>query len=379
MTRCDCTPAGRLEALDAMRGLTIALMILVNTALWGAPIYHHLHHAVWNGLTAADLVFPWFMFIMGVGTAYSLRRFGYRMSGGAAVRVVRRTVLLFAVGLLLDIVEKGISGGVAAALDFGHLRILGVLPRLALSYGIAALLALWLPLRGIRVAVVAFLVAYAAILLLMKGFEPSVDNIVARVDLAVLGENHMYHDWVPERIALDPEGLLGTIPSVAHVLIGYLCGRMLLRVTDNEGRLWRLLLVGSVMAMAGFLLDAGVPINKKVWSPTFVLVSCGMGAQLLALLIYMVDMRGHRRWLPVVTVFGVNPLALYVLSSIIGCLLWEIPVGDASLPAWLYATLLEPLFGSGSGMPSLIYSLAVTLICYAIGYPLWHRKIYLRL
>lgn len=368
----------RLQALDAMRGLTVALMILVNTALWGTPVFHHLRHATWNGLTAADLVFPFFMFIMGVGTAWSLRRYGYAMTRPAALRVIRRTVLIFAVGLLLDYVEKGLDG-MAWGLDFSHLRILGVLPRLALSYGLAALLALWLPQRLIAMVITLFLAGYAAVLLHFNGFDPSVHNIVARVDLAVLGENHMYHDWLPERTAFDPEGLLGTIPSVAHVLIGYLAGRMLIRVTDNEGRLWRLLLLGSVMAIAGFLLDAGIPVNKKVWSPTFVLVACGMGAQLLGIMIWAVDMRQWRGWLPAVTVFGVNPLFLYVVSSVIGVALWQIPVGDTSLPAWLYARFLCPLFGSGSAMPSLVYSLVVTLLCYAIGYPLWRRRIYIRL
>lgn len=374
----DRTKPGRLEALDAMRGLTIALMILVNTALWGTPVYHHLRHAVWNGLTAADLVFPSFMFIMGVGMAFSLRRYGYRPSGQAWGKILRRTVILFAVGLALDYVEKGISG-VSWGLDFSHLRILGVLPRLALSYGFAAALALLLSERGVKVTVGVFLVAYAFILLTMKGFEPSTDNIVARVDLAVLGENHMYHDWVPERIAFDPEGLLGTLPSIAHVLIGYLMGLMLLRVKSNEGRLWRLMLAGSALALTGFLFEAGVPVNKKVWSPTFVLVACGIGAQVLGILIWLVDMRRRRAWLPTVTVFGVNPLFLYVISSIIGVALWQIPVGGQSLPGWLYTAALEPLFGPESGMPSLLYALAVTLLCWLIGYPLWKRHIHISL
>lgn len=372
------TAGSRLEALDAMRGLTVALMIMVNCGLWGSPIFHHLHHATWNGLTAADLVFPWFVFIMGVGMAYSLRRFDYRLTRRAAAKVARRTALIFLIGLLLDFIEKGMSG-VIEGLDFSRLRIMGVLPRLALSYGGAALLALALPQKAVKWAVGLTLAAYGALLLLADGFAPSTANIVARVDLALLGENHMYHDWLPERTAFDPEGLLGTIPSIAHVLIGYLCGRMLLTVSSNEGRLWRLMLIGFALAFAGFLLNAGVPVNKKVWSPTFVLVSCGLGAQLLGALIWLVDIRGRRRWLPAVTVFGVNPLALYVVSSLLAELLWTIPAGGMSLPAWIYVNALRPVFGPDSALPSLIWALTLTAACWLIGLPLWRRRIYIKI
>lgn len=362
----------RLQALDAMRGLTIILMIMVNTALWGTPVYSQLHHALWNGLTAADLVFPFFMFIMGVSVSFALKRFNYRPGRTAVTKILRRTALIYLVGLLLDLAEKGI-GGALSGLDFSTLRLTGVLPRLAFSYGIASLMALWLSRRALRWAVAAFLLLYAAILLCFNGFEPSMANIVARVDVAVFGENHIYHDWVPGgRIALDPEGLLGLLPSVAHVLIGYLCGRTLMeRRTD----ITPLLITGAALTIAGFALSAGVPLNKKVWSPTFVMVSCGMGASLLGLLIYVIDIRRTSRswWTQPLCVFGVNPLALYVLSSLIGSALWATP-----LPVQFYSLLL-PLFGPESAMPSLLYSLLVVLLCYLCGLPLYRRRIYIKL
>ncbi len=365
--------SSRLGALDAMRGLTIALMIMVNNALWDLPRFEWLNHVAWNGLSAADLVFPFFMFIMGVSVSFSLRRYDYRPSGTAVGKILRRTVVIFLIGLALDMLLKGING-VIQGLDFSQVRILGVLPRLALSYGFAALLALFVPLRGVKWLIGAFLAVYAGILLCFDGYMPSAQNILARVDIAVLGPEHMYHDYLPERTVFDPEGILGTIPSVAHVLIGYLCGRMLMRVRDNSLRVRNLLIVGSVLAMTGFLLNTGLPINKKVWSPTFVMVTCGMGAQLLGLLIYLIDIRGYRAMIPLTNVFGVNPLALYVFSSIAGCLLWRWGVAQ-----WIEGDVLVPLFGAVSAWPSLLFSLFVVGITWAVGYPLWRRKIYIKI
>lgn len=373
----------RLMALDVMRGLTVALMIVVNTALWGTPVFGQLQHSLWNGMTAADLVFPMFMFIMGVSVSFSLKRFDYKFSRSAAAKVIRRTLLIYVIGLVLDLAEKGISGALSG-LDFGSLRFTGVLPRLAFSYGIASLTALCLSRGALRRVVILLLVVYAAILLAFNGFEPTLRNVVAQVDLAVFGADHIYHDWVPGgRIALDPEGLLGLLPSVAHVLIGYLCGRSLMQ--HGKSNLTPLLLAGAVLTIAGLGLDSVVPINKKVWSPTFVLVSCGIGASMLGVLIHALDVAGigrnklNRLWIQPAEVFGANPLFLYVLSSLLGCVLWRMEIGGISLPHYFYVNVLEPVFGPESAMPSLVYALIVTALCYLVGLPLYRRRIYIKI
>ncbi|MCM1029585.1 MAG: heparan-alpha-glucosaminide N-acetyltransferase domain-containing protein [Pseudoflavonifractor sp.] len=372
----------RLKALDIMRGLTIALMIVVNTALWGAPIFHHLGHSLWNGLTAADVVFPFFMFIMGVSMAFSLKRYDYRPSGAAVGKIVRRTLLIFLAGIMLDLAEKGISGAISG-LDFSSLRLTGVLARLAFSYGIGALIALALPQRRLSCVIAVFLVGYGALLLLMKGFEPSVDNIVSRVDVSLFGEGHIYHDWTPAgRLPLDPEGFLGLIPSVAHVLIGYLCGRRIMQSKSPADCLAPLLLAGAILTLSGLLLDAACPINKKVWSPTFVMVTCGMAASLLAILIWLLDVKkssAARALGSPLMVFGINPLLLYIVSGILAALAWRITIGGEELPVWIYHSWLLPIFGPESALPSLIYSMAIAAICWFIGLPLFRHKIYIKL
>lgn len=363
----------RLKALDVMRGLTIALMILVNTALWGTPIFTPLQHSIWNGMAAADVVFPMFMYIMGVSMAFSLKKFNYRPTRAAITKIIKRTLLIYLIGLLLDIAEKSISG----TFNIYQIRFTGVLPRLALSYGFAALFTLCFSRKTIRNIIVVFLAIYAVLLLVFNGFSPTTENIVVKTDLAVFGESHIYHDWVPSgRIPLDPEGLLGLIPSIAHVLIGYLCGRVILH--NGKSNLTPLLLIGAALTIVGLALDAVIPINKKVWSPTFVMVSCGLGALLLGLLIYAIDIKHVGQW-KAAEVFGANPLFLYIVSSLLGCTLWEINIGDIPLPHFLYNNYLSPLFGPTSALPSLIYALSVTTVCYFLGLILYSRKIYIKI
>lgn len=368
----------RLQALDIMRGLTIALMILVNTALWGTPIFPPLQHSLWNGLTAADIVFPMFVFIMGVSMAFSLRKYNYMPSSAATKKIIRRTLLIYLIGILLDLAEKSISGAISSPW-FSSLRFTGVLARLAFSYGFGSLIILLSSHKFISHLVIAFLTAYAIILLIFNGYSPTIDNIIVKTDLAIFGSSHIYHDWVPGgRIPLDPEGLLGLLPSIAHVLIGYLCGRTL--ISNGKSNLTPILLTGAALTLSGLLLDCILPINKKIWSPTFVLVSCGIAASLLAILIYAIDVRKiNKLYFQPFAVFGANPLFLYIVSSLLGCTLWEIQIAQTPLPYWLYDNCLAPLFGTHSAIPSLIYALLVTAACYLLGLILYKRKIYIKI
>lgn len=379
----------RLLSLDILRGITIAGMILVNNPGSWSSVYAPLRHADWHGLTPTDLVFPFFMFIMGVSTFMSLRKFNFEPSQKAVWKIIRRTVLIFVIGLALGWFGqfvRGLANGETlgqAATHFDALRILGVLQRLALAYGFAALIALIVKHKHLVWVIVAILVGYFIILVFGNGFEKSENNIIATIDKALLGVSHMYKDTdaVGNRIALDPEGLLSTLPSIAHVLIGFLFGKLIVENKDNHTRVEKLLIWGTILAFAGLLLQYGCPINKKIWSSTFVLTTTGFAAQLLGLLIWIIDINGKQKWSRFFHAFGVNPLIVYVFAGVLANLFGSINIPYAgesiSIKGYIYSVLLQPWAGNHFG--SLLYALIFVTICWAFGYILYKKNIYIKI
>ncbi len=263
----------RLLSLDVLRGLTIAGMILVNNA--GSWRYQPLSHAAWDGLTPTDLVFPFFMFIMGISTFISLRKFNFECNKPTLFKILKRTVVIFLIGLGLNWLslsfrtfhnlsaeEMGFGGErfIKAITNFEYIRILGVMQRLAITYGATALIAILVKHKYIPYIIVTALIGYFLLLFFGNGFEFSENNIVSTLDRAILGTKHMYKD---SGMAIDPEGLLSTIPAIAHVLIGFWCGKVLLATKDNNERIQYLFIAGAIMTFLGFLLSYGCPINKK--------------------------------------------------------------------------------------------------------------------
>ncbi len=381
--------SGRLLSLDILRGITIAGMIMVNNPGSWNYTYAPLHHAHWHGLTPTDLVFPFFMFIMGVSTFMSLRKFHFEPSKAAIWKIVRRTILIFVIGLALGWFGqlcRGLASGESftqAATHFDTLRILGVLQRLALSYGFAALIAIFVKSKYLSWLTALLLLVYFLILQFGKGFEMSEQNIIAMIDKALWGTDHMYKDYTPsgEQIALDPEGLLSTLPSIAHVLIGFLFGKLIVNNKDNHTRVEKLLIWGTILAFSGLLLQYGCPINKKIWSPTFVLTTTGFAAQLLGLLIWIIDIHKRERWSRFFHAFGVNPLIVYVFAGVLATLVSNIRFGwqgeSISIKQFVYHSLLQPWAGNYFG--SLLYALLFISVCWLFGYILYKRNIYIKL
>ena len=266
-----------------------------------------------------------------------------------------------------------------AANSFDTIRVLGVLPRLAICYLVAALIVITVKRKAILWITGALLAVYSLIILLGKGFEFSDSNVISIVDHAVLGENHMYHDTVAgTRLAFDPEGLLSTLPSIAHVLIGYCCGLTLISTDTTAEKTLKLFIVGTILTFVGFLLSYGLPINKKIWSPTFVLTTCGLASSLLALLTWCIDIRGSRRvWRPA-EVFGVNPLALYVLSGIFAILLGTIRLGGQSISGLFYHDILLTLIPTPEAA-SLAFALSFVALNWLLGLILYRRHIYIKI
>jgi predicted acyltransferase len=381
--------SGRLLSLDILRGITIAGMIMVNNPGSWSYIYTPLGHAQWHGLTPTDLVFPFFMFIMGVSTFMSLRKFNFEPTRSAIWKVIRRTILIFLIGLALGWFGqlcRGLASGeslIEASNHFDTIRILGVLQRLALAYGFAALIALIFRARHLVWVIVVLLVGYYLLLLFGNGFEMSERNIISVVDRALLGTDHMYKDLTTEgiRIAFDPEGTLSTIPSIAHVLIGFLFGGLIMKHKDNHTKVERLLIWGTVLAFSGLLLQYSCPINKKIWSPTFVLTTTGFAAQLLGLLIWIIDINQKKKWSRFFHAFGVNPLIVYVFAGVMANLFSNIKFswqGEIiSIKTYLYNILIQPWAGNYFG--SLIYALLFLTVCWLFGYILYKRNIYIKI
>lgn len=364
--------SSRLLSLDVMRGITIAGMILVNTPGTWQYVYAPLKHARWNGLTPTDLVFPFFMFIMGVSMYFSLRKFNFELSTASVGKIVKRTLLIFLVGfglnLFMHVAYQGFTG-------FENLRILGVLQRLALAYGFGSLIGLAVKPRYILVTALGILVFYAALLGGTGSTTLSENNLIALVDLKLFGDTHMYHDYLPDgtRIAFDPEALLSCIGSIGHVLFGFYAGRMILEHKNNKELLLRdLFIFGTLLLFSGFLFSYGCPINKKLWSSTFVLVSCGFASLLLALLIWTIDINGKKRWSLFFEAFGINPLYLYVQADLLAVLL-----DKTGIQAWGYQEIFQPLFGNYGG--SLAWAVFFVVINWIPGYWLYKKQLYIKL
>lgn len=364
----------RLLALDVLRGITIAGMIMVNNpGSWGY-VYAPLQHAPWIGLTPTDLVFPFFMFIMGISTYISLRKYNFEFSRSAALKILKRTVVIFAIGLGISWFSLLCRTG--EVFPFDHIRILGVMQRLALCYGATAIIALVMKHKYIPYLIAFLLIGYFIILITGNGFEYNSTNILSIVDRAVLGEAHMYKDN-----GIDPEGVLSTIPSIAHVLIGFCVGKLLMSVSTLNSQLIKLFLVGTILTFAGFLLSYGCPISKKIWSPTFVLVTCGLASSFLALLVWIIDVKGYTKWSRFFESFGVNPLFIYVMGAVLSILLGSITFtysGETiSLHGYIYNIILRPLLGDYPG--SLAFALLFVTLNWCIGYVLYKKKIYIKI
>lgn len=375
----------RLLSLDVLRGVTIAGMILVNNPGSWEAVYAPLCHAAWNGLTLADLVFPFFVFIMGVSCYASLRKYDFRPTRPVIYKIAKRTLLLFLVGIGLG--WFGMALGIYAHLrtenlpflehvwrsvaNVEHLRIMGVMQRLAICYGAASLVGVLVKARQILYLIGGGLIGYTLLLLFGNGLTPGDTNLLGLADRYLLGDAHVFIEQ-----GVEPEGLLSTIPAVCQTLIGFCCGKMLFELKDNRERMLNLFLIGTVLTFLGFLISYGLPINKRIWSPTFVLVTCGLCSSLLALLTWIIDVKGRKLGFRFFEAFGTNPLAIYVLAGIVAVLLGFVGVDGVSLKEWLYNLLdsfLNPDFAS------LVFALLLVGGCWCVAHLLYKKKIYIKL
>lgn len=391
------TAQPRLLSLDVLRGITIAGMILVNNPGSWSFVYAPLGHAHWNGLTPTDLVFPFFMFIMGTSMFLSYNKFNFKFSKNTFLKLLRRSVLLFLIGILIGWLGlsmrqfNAMSGNEIeigqrlwlATTNLENLRILGVLQRLAIVSFLGTSIILIIRPKFTPWLSAFILLAYWLLIGLTNSYEMSEQSIVAIVDRTILGTTHMYKDSMVNGniIPFDPEGILSTIPCIAHVLIGFWAGKLIHDTKDNNSKIQSLFIMGSILLMSGFLLDYGFGINKKIWSSSYVLVTTGLASLLLGLLTWIIDIKGHKKWSVFFESFGVNPMFVYVFGALLSILTGNIGFhyqGEwISIKSYLYKIILQPALGDYPA--SLVFALVFVSICWLIGHILYKRKIYIKL
>ena len=362
--------SARLMSLDVFRGMTVVFMIIVNTPGTWSHVYAPLRHAAWHGCTPTDLVFPSFLFISGVAMWYSLRKFNFEFSGASLVRILRRVALIFAVGLFLNIFPRFLR-------DYDTLRIMGVLQRIALAWGLGAVIVLLIKKNYIWIATAVILFGYWALMYFMGGSDPySLEGNFARtVDLAIIGENHLYKGF---GMPFDPEGLLSTLPATATVLLGFIAGGLITSKGNSWGTVGWLTFVGALLIGAGLLWGQYFPINKPIWTSSYVLYAGGIGMVLLALLFIIVDIWNLRGWTGFFNTFGTNALFTYVLAGMLTKTLLIIKVGEVSLYNWIFTHVCSPLFEEQK-LASLMFPIMLVIVIWAVGYILYRKKIIIRL
>jgi predicted acyltransferase len=370
------TPAPRFLSLDVFRGLTVCLMIVVNTAGPGAEAYAQMVHAPWFGFTAADAVFPSFLFAVGCSMAFAFSR--PIPTGDFMAKVLRRAALIFVLGFLMywfPFVRK--MDGHWALIPFADTRVMGVQQRIALCYMLAAFAARWLSPRLIVVLSIVLLLGYWAILLTLG--DPAaplskLGNAGTHLDLWLLGKDHLYR----KDGGFDPEGLLGTLPSTVNVLAGYLAARFLKETSDARRATIRMALTGLVLIAGGLAWGLVFPIAKKLWTSSFVLLTVGLDLVLLAALIAVLEGRRPNAATRFFQVFGLNPLVIYLFSELFVTVLGMVEVAPGrGLYAWIGIHVFQALAPGALG--SLLCAIGYMLVCWLLGYVMDRRRIVVKL
>ena len=370
----------RFPSLDVFRGMTIAGMILVNTPGSWEYVYAPLRHAAWNGCTPTDLVFPFFLFAVGNALSFSIPKYQALGTDKVLQKIFTRTALIFLIGLFLNWFPfVRWSEGALVFKSWSSLRIFGVLQRIALAYFGAALIVHFCKPKQAFLAALSLLIGYW-LLLLSFGDLTLEGNAVLKLDRWLVGEGHLYKGYfsavLNQNIAFDPEGLLSTIPAIASVIFGYLAGKYIKEKGNTYEMISHLLLAGLVSIFIALCWNIIFPINKPIWSSSYVLYTTGLALSILAIIIFLVDLKGRQRWTKAFVLFGKNALLIYALSGILVRIYGLILIGDTNAYGALYQYVFRPLAGNFVG--SLLFAIAHVLLFLAVGWFLDRRRIYLK-
>lgn len=367
----------RYFALDILRGMTIALMVMVNTPGSWATIYAPFEHAAWHGFTPTDLVFPTFLFVVGNAMSFSLRKYEQRGEAAFLKKIFKRTALIFFIGLFMSAFPfvHRVNGDLVIK-DFSQMRIMGVLQRIALCYCLGSLMLHYLKLRWSLILSAIILLAYWGVMWYF-GDHPDpyslTHNAALKFDLLIFPKENL---WKGFGMPFDPEGLLSTFPAVVNVVIGYAAGRLVQKLGNNLEAVLKFAFIGVILLIIAQVWDIVFPITKGIWTSTFVLYSSGWDFLILGGLILILEVFGWKKWTYFFEAFGKNPLFIFVMSGLIVMLMNVIWINGTALKTWLYQHFYLSWLTDYNA--SLAFAISYMFLMWLLGYWLDKRKIYIK-
>src|SRR5574344_1857368 len=399
----------RYVALDVLRGMTVAGMILVNNpGSWG-HIFPPLEHKPWVGCTPTDMVFPFFLFVVGAAMAFSFAKYNESLSATSVKKLLKRGFLIFIVGLGLNAFpfyptapDPELTCGQNYITYLQHIRIFGVLQRIAMCYLLGGLVALWLkkPKKIIPAMVILMGLHWLILFIIGNHNAEMVDGAAGAfslagqgsgaIDIALLGETHVYHGY---GIPFDPEGLLGSLSGACTVLLGFLLGNMIRTTEHKIDVVAKLYTTGLICLAGGIVWGIWYPVSKPLWTGSYVLYAGGWSTIMLAFFIYFIDVKGKERLFTPFKALGMNPLFAFVMAGLFAktfsqIIKWHTTIindaGEAvdkvvNLSGWFYNTVCVGIVGENNELSSLIYALVYVCIFTAMAMVLYKKKIVIKL
>jgi predicted acyltransferase len=379
----------RYYSLDVFRGATVALMILVNNpGSWG-HIFSPLEHASWHGCTPTDLVFPFFLFAVGNAMSFVMPKLALGTAANFWKKVIKRTLLIFAIGLFLNwspFVKWSDNHLIFKVWE--NVRILGVLQRIALCYFFASIIVYYGKSRMALFIGMMILVIYWVLNIVLgsAGHPYSLSGYFGNaIDQSILGVSHIYKG---EGVPFDPEGLVSMFPAIVQVILGFLVGEYIQAKGKNFEMLANVLLTGVVLVLAGWIWDFSFPINKKIWTSSYVLYTTGLAMITLGMFIFLLEFKEAKgKWSHFFDVFGKNPLFIFVLSGflprVLALLRWVDhtdekgqPVYTSAFP-WFYEHVCKNI-NADLRIGSFVYALCFIAFMFSLAYILDKKKIYIK-
>lgn len=367
----------RYLALDVLRGMTVCLMIIVNTpGDWG-QIYSPFRHAEWHGFTLTDLVFPTFLFVVGNSMAFSMKKLALLPQSAFLRKVFTRALIIFVIGYFLNAFPfYELRNGEFHVQSFTSIRIMGVLQRIAICYGLACLMIYYCKKKTVLISSFAILVLYWAILYSFgdAGSPYSLKgNAVGKLDLFFFDPAVLYQGF---GISFDPEGLLSNLPAVVNVIAGYFSAIYIRESQHAKSSLMKSTVVGLVLVATAHLWNFYLPINKPLWTSSYAVYAIGLDLIILSLLVYVIEVCSIKGWTYFFEVFGKNPLFLYALSGTVITILYSIPTAESTVAQDVYKNIYISWLSDKNA--SLLFAFSYMLILWCIGYILDRSKIYLK-